>query len=70
MFTGKTALHWAVAVNSLEVTKELLRSGAKKDQPDDKVYNIPCIVMKNLNNGKSAMVVGCGYKDELNYRWG
>ena len=37
LLAGKTALHWAAAVNSLNVTKELLRSGAKKDQQDDKV---------------------------------
>ena len=24
--------------------------------------------LKNLCNGKSAMLVGCGYKDELKYR--
>ena len=35
--TGKTALHWAASVNSLEVTKELLRNGAKKDAQDEKV---------------------------------
>ena len=34
---GKTALHWAASVNSLEVTKELLRNGAKKDAQDEKV---------------------------------
>ena len=37
LFTGKTALHWAASVNSLEVTKELLRNGAKKDAQDEKV---------------------------------
>ena len=34
---GKTALHWAASVNSLDVTKELLRNGAKKDAQDEKV---------------------------------
>lgn len=37
LLTGKTALHWAASVNSLEVTKELLRNGAKKDAQDEKV---------------------------------
>lgn len=41
--TGKTALHWAASVNSLEVTKELLRNGAKKDAQDEKVScNLKC----------------------------
>ena len=35
--TGKTALHWAAAVNSLKVSRELLRNGAKKDVQDEKV---------------------------------
>ena len=34
---GRTALHWAASVNSLEVTKELFRNGAKKDAQDEKV---------------------------------
>ena len=34
---GKTALHWAASVNSLEVAKELLRNGAKKDAQDKMV---------------------------------
>ena len=34
---GKTALHWAASVNSLEVTKELVRNGAKKDAQGKKV---------------------------------
>ena len=34
---GKTALHWAAAVNSLDVTIELLRNGAKEDAQDKKV---------------------------------
>ena len=38
--TGKTALHWAALVNSLDVTKELLKNGAKKDAQDEKVSKV------------------------------
>ena len=37
---GKTALHWAASVNGLDVTKELLRNGAKNDVQDEKVCRI------------------------------
>ena len=37
---GKTAFHWAASVNGLDVTKELLGNGAKKDVQDEKVCRI------------------------------
>ena len=55
--TGKTALHWAASVNSLEVTKELLRNGAKKDAQDEKVG-------LQWLNWKSVWMRGSGYLRE------
>jgi len=34
---GKTALHWAAAVNNLEAVTSLLSHGANKDAQNDKV---------------------------------
>ena len=41
---GKTALHWAAAVNNIDAVNILLANGANKDAQDDKVclnYYIP-----------------------------
>lgn len=35
--TGKSALHWAAAVNNVEATVALLKNGANKDMQDLKV---------------------------------
>ena len=35
--TGKSALHWAAAVNNVEATLALLKNGANKDMQDSKV---------------------------------
>lgn len=35
-FVGKTALHWAAAVNNMSAAKLLLRHGANKDAQDDR----------------------------------
>lgn len=34
---GKSALHWAAAVNNVEATIALLKNGANKDMQDSKV---------------------------------
>ena len=34
---GKTALHWAAAVNNSEATRVLLQHGANRDAQDQKV---------------------------------
>lgn len=37
---GKSALHWAAAVNNVEATIALLKNGANKDMQDLKVRNL------------------------------
>lgn len=37
--TGKSALHWAAAVNNVEAAVVLLKNGANKDMQDNKVCN-------------------------------
>lgn len=34
---GKSALHWAAAVNNVEATLVLLKNGANRDMQDNKV---------------------------------
>lgn len=34
--TGKSALHWAAAVNNVEATLALLKNGANKDMQDSR----------------------------------
>lgn len=34
---GKSALHWAAAVNNVEATLLLLKNGANRDMQDNKV---------------------------------
>lgn len=36
-FSGKSALHWAAAVNNVEATLVLLKNGANRDMQDNKV---------------------------------
>jgi Notch-like protein len=36
--SGKTALHWAAAVNNVDAVNILLAHGANRDAQDDKVY--------------------------------
>lgn len=38
---GKSALHWAAAVNNVEATLALLKNGANKDMQDSKVSSEP-----------------------------
>ena len=40
--TGKTALHWAAAINNLRVTEELVKNKAKIDARDNKVIHLSC----------------------------
>lgn len=37
--TGKSALHWAAAVNNVEATLLLLKNGANRDMQDNKVQS-------------------------------
>lgn len=37
---GKSALHWAAAVNNVDATVALLKNGANKDMQDLKVTNL------------------------------
>lgn len=39
--TGKSALHWAAAVNNVEATLLLLKNGANRDMQDNKVQSGP-----------------------------
>lgn len=43
--SGKTALHWAAAVNNVDAVNILLAHGANRDAQDDKV----CIIIKLLS---------------------
>lgn len=40
---GKSALHWAAAVNNVEAAVVLLKNGANKDMQDNKVCEMICI---------------------------
>lgn len=37
LFSGKSALHWAAAVNNVEAAMVLLKNGANKDMQNNKV---------------------------------
>lgn len=37
---GKSALHWAAAVNNVEATLVLLKNGANRDMQDNKVLPV------------------------------
>lgn len=37
-FSGKSALHWAAAVNNVEAAIVLLKNGANKDMQNNKVW--------------------------------
>ncbi|XP_010849170.1 PREDICTED: neurogenic locus notch homolog protein 2-like [Bison bison bison] len=37
---GKSALHWAAAVNNVEATLLLLKNGANRDMQDNKVHSL------------------------------
>lgn len=41
--SGKTALHWAAAVNNVDAANILLAHGANRDAQDDKVRSWYCI---------------------------
>lgn len=45
--SGKTALHWAAAVNNVEAVNILLAHGANRDAQDDKV-RIKMLIIRNL----------------------
>lgn len=40
---GKSALHWAAAVNNVEAAVVLLKNGANKDMQDNKVCEVICL---------------------------
>lgn len=43
--SGKSALHWAAAVNNVEATLALLKNGANRDMQDNKVLFYVCLFM-------------------------
>lgn len=44
---GKSALHWAAAVNNVEATLALLKNGANKDMQDSKVSPSPWLTRES-----------------------
>lgn len=52
---GKSALHWAAAVNNVEATLVLLKNGANRDMQDNKVGS--CAFIHAII--KSLFLVGC-----------
>lgn len=46
--SGKSALHWAAAVNNVEAAVVLLKNGANKDMQDNKVSETKRPLEKNL----------------------
>lgn len=40
---GKSALHWAAAVNNVEAAMVLLKNGANKDMQNNKVNNMAAL---------------------------
>lgn len=45
---GKSALHWAAAVNNVEATLVLLKNGANRDMQDNKVGC--CVFISAISN--------------------
>lgn len=43
--SGKTALHWAAAVNNVDAVNILLLHGANRDAQDDKVFYLPLFLL-------------------------
>lgn len=43
---GKSALHWAAAVNNVEATLVLLKNGANRDMQDNKVCS--CVFINSF----------------------
>lgn len=57
--SGKTALHWAAAVNNIDAVNVLLAHGANRDAQDDKVSLLPllqCNIMFGPRNSSSVIV--------------
>lgn len=54
-FAGKSALHWAAAVNNVEAAIVLLKNGANKDMQNNKVKQYPLVIYLALqNNGETS----------------
>lgn len=52
---GKSALHWAAAVNNVEATLVLLKNGANRDMQDNKVGS--CAFIYAISNHRSLVGV-------------
>lgn len=52
--TGKSALHWAAAVNNVEATLALLKNGANKDMQDSKVSPWELVLPQPLSVAQQA----------------
>lgn len=53
-FLGKSALHWAAAVNNVEAAIVLLKNGANKDMQNNKVFTA-------VHDNTMIIRVGCSY---------
>lgn len=54
---GKSALHWAAAVNNVEATLVLLKNGANRDMQDNKVCS--CLLIYSVSNSSSSSFSLC-----------
>lgn len=64
---GKSALHWAAAVNNVEATLVLLKNGANRDMQDNKVLlNAIVVCLQNPVScpGVQVSVRCCGVWSE------
>ena len=48
LYLGKSALHWAAAVDNVEAAMVLLQHGANRDAQDNKVFYIGLLLLKNV----------------------
>lgn len=56
---GKTALHWAAAVNNARAARSLLQAGADKDAQDSRVSHVAAPT-EHANAGESSRLGGGG----------
>lgn len=52
--SGKSALHWAAAVNNVEAAIVLLKNGANKDMQNNKVKKISYLLLSNTEYNREA----------------
>lgn len=54
--TGKSALHWAAAVNNVEAAVVLLKNGANKDMQNNKVKQSSDFFLKQYGKKEQNIV--------------